>query len=297
MTNPSEIDLSDSAKVPLVSVDWLAAHLGDAKVRVLDASWKLPGAARSARSDYQEGHIPGAGFFDLDGACDPDNALPHTMPAPVHFAVALQRLGVGKDDLLIFYDSGGVFAAARARWMARAFGHRKAYVLDGGLAAWQDAGHAVDNAAVLCPVGDFEAQFQPDMIAITDDVMAALENGAAQIVDARSPGRFAGSEPEPREGIRPGHMPGATNVFYGDLYGGDGRLRPPAELTEIFAHSGVSIDQDIITTCGSGVTACCLALALEVLGKEEVRIYDGSWSEWGGRHDLPIVTESESSVG
>lgn len=294
MTNPPAYDLPDAA---LVTVDWLAAHLDNPDVRVLDSSWHLSDSGRDGRREYRERHIPGSGFFDLDAACDPDSALPHTMPSPAHFTAAMRQLGVSNDQTIVFYDTGGVHAAARARWMAQSFGHSRAKILDGGMAAWQAAGHAVENTLFLCPVGDFQASLQANSTAATEDVLAALDTGTAQIIDARSPARFSGSEPEPRDGVRPGHMPGAANIYFADLYDAGDRLRPVDQLADIFARAGISTNNDIITTCGSGVTACCLALALEVLGKKDVRIYGGSWSEWGGRHDLPIAADGVGTEG
>jgi thiosulfate/3-mercaptopyruvate sulfurtransferase len=275
---------------PLVSTDWLAEHLGDAGLVVLDGSWHMPTDGRDAKSEYGAAHIPGAVFFDIDGVSDHGNPLPHMLPTPQDFGTAVRRLGVQASSKVVVYDTVGVFSAPRVWWSFRAMGHAQAFVLDGGLKKWVAEGHPVEAGWPHPEHGEFKAHAAPGLFADLEAVRAALASGEAQLVDARSAVRFRGEAPEPREGIRAGHMPGALNVPWSGVLSGDGTLAAPAQLMAAFEGAGVDPAEAIITTCGSGISAAILALALARLGREDVAVYDGSWSEWGARSDTPVAT-------
>lgn len=274
---------------PMVSTAWLSERLDEPSVRILDASWFMPGSPRVPAAEYAAGHIPGAVRFDIDALSDQDSALPHMLPAPPDFAIAMRRLGIEPTTTLVVYDSEGLFSAPRAWWTFRAMGHATVFVLDGGLPRWIDDGHAVESGWREYPHGEFKAHPRADLIAGLDSVRDALEGDLGQVVDARPVGRFSGETPEPRPGLRRGHMPGAINVPWSTMVD-KGTLLPAAWLKEVFDRAGVDLAKPVITTCGSGVSACVLALALARLGKEDVSVYDGSWSEWGGRPETPVVT-------
>ena len=273
---------------PLVSTDRLARRLGDAEVRVVDATLPLVGQAGHGRDSYDAGHIPGAVFFDINAIADPDTDLPHMLPSPAAFAQAAGELGLGGDATIVVYDAHGIYSAPRVWWTLRAMGHEDVFVLDGGLKKWVAEGRPVETAAAKPARAQRPLAFQPDLVADIADVTEVLANGAAQVVDARSAARFRGEAPEPRATLRSGHMPGALNLPFNELVDADGTLKSADELRTIFAH--IDLTRPIITTCGSGVTASVLALALARLGRFDVAVYDGSWTEWGGRSDTAVVT-------
>lgn len=264
----------------------LATALGDPGLRILDASWHLDGAP--ARPIFEAGHIPGGAFFDLEAISDPDNPLPHMMPSPDQFGEQVGRLGVSETDRIVVYDTFGLFTAGRAWWMFRAMGADRVQVLDGGLPAWIRMGGVLETGAATPRPATFRPDPRPEMIADVDRVRAALAAGEP-VLDARAAARFAGSAPEPRAGLRAGHMPGAVSLPFGELLTPEGRMREPDELAAVFAARGLGPDARPIASCGSGVTATVPLLALALLGREGV-LYDGSWAEWGSRDDTEIVT-------
>ena len=277
---------------PLVDPAFVAGRLQDSGFVVLDATLSPPGVALSpdVRSRYLERHIPGAVFFDIEELSEPNSPLPHTLPRAEEFAREMARLGIGSNMTLVVYEQEGVFSAPRARWMLRAFGVREVYVLDGGLHAWEASGYPTETGYVERPSAYFRAAPDPNAVQSSRQVQASLKRGA-QVLDARSAVRFAGTAPEPRPGLRSGHMPGSTNVPFTDLVE-SGRLRATEELQAIFAARGVRLDQPITTTCGSGITAAVVALALEVSGAPQVSVYDGSWAEYAAQPDAVIVEGS-----
>jgi thiosulfate/3-mercaptopyruvate sulfurtransferase len=272
----------------LVSTDWLAAHLEAPDVRVLDASWVFPDSGRDARAEYRARHIPGAQFFDIDEIADTASPLPHMLPPVEKFVSRVRRLGIGDGHRVVVYDSEGLFSAPRAWWMFRVFGNRDVAVLDGGLPKWLAEGRPVEDGEPPARDRHFTARRDASLVRDVTEVAAALKLGAEQIVDARSPGRFAGVEPEPRAGLRAGRIPGSVNVPYRTLVDEAGVLKSPEALRALFAEAGVDLSRPIVNTCGSGVTACALALAQMVAGAKRVAVYDGSWAEWGAYADLPV---------
>ncbi|HEY2481367.1 MAG TPA: 3-mercaptopyruvate sulfurtransferase, partial [Caulobacteraceae bacterium] len=265
---------------PMVTTDWLAACLGNPAIAVIDATWFMPDAGRDAAAEFAQHHIPGAVFFSIDEISDRTSDLPHMLSAPQDFAVAARRLGVRRDSQVVVYDAHGLFSAARAWWNFRVMGHADTFVLDGGLPKWIAEGRPVESGWPAPAHGDFKARPDPALVRDLEAVRAALETGAAQVVDARSPERFAGAAPEPRPGLRAGHMPGAKNLAWNQV-APDGTLADRSALQEVFDKAGVNLAAPIITTCGSGVSASVLALALARLGRADAAVYDGSWSEWG----------------
>jgi thiosulfate/3-mercaptopyruvate sulfurtransferase len=274
---------------PLVSTDWLAERLDDPTVKAIDGSWVMVGTPGDANADFVAGHIPGAVHFDIDQVADHSTDLPHMLPTPQEFATAVRRMGIEAGDKIVIYDTGSVYSAARVWWTFRAMGHREVAVLDGGLPKWVAEGHPVETGWPDKPHAEFKAHLDESLVRDAGQVKAILSDGSAQVVDARPAARFRGEAPEPRAGLRGGHMPGALNTPAGTLIR-DGRLLPPEELRAAFEAAGVDLDKPLITTCGSGVTASLLALALGVLGREDVAVYDGSWSEWGRLEGAPVVT-------
>jgi thiosulfate/3-mercaptopyruvate sulfurtransferase len=270
----------------LVSTEWLAAHLGD--VRVVDASWYMPAEKRQPAREFEQGHIPGAVFFDIDGIADHTTDLPHMLPSPGVFSKAMGALGIGDGETVVVYDGAGIFSAPRVWWTLKAMGHKSVKVLDGGLPKWLREGRAIESGPAHPKPKFFTAIPKPEIVRDFGAVMDVVKTGSAQMVDARSASRFTAQEQEPRAGLRSGHMPGALNVHYRKLIADDGTLKPPAELWAAF--SDVDLNRPVVTTCGSGLTAAILMLALAEIGKHDVALYDGSWTDWGGRPEAPVVT-------
>ena len=275
----------------LVSTDWLAQRLGRPRLRVLDASWYLPAAGRDPAAEYSAAHIPGALYFDLDAVSDHGSPLPHMLPGASAFGRAMSALGLHDGDDLVVYDGSGTnISAARAWWTFRVFGHPRVAVLDGGLPKWQREGRALEPGAPRLPPGRFSASLDRASVRDLAAVRALVAEPVEQIVDMRSAGRFAGTEPEPRAGLRGGHIPGSRNLPFNELVSADGTLLPADALRRRLAAAGIEASRPIVATCGSGTSACALILALHLLGQDQVALYDGSWAEWGGRDDTPIAT-------
>jgi thiosulfate/3-mercaptopyruvate sulfurtransferase len=275
----------------LVSTEWLDARLGGPGLRVVDGSWYLPASGRDPAAEYVAGHIPGAVFFDLDATSDAASPLPHMLPDADSFARRMSGLGLSDTDDLVVYDGSGTnLSAARVWWTFRVSGHDRAAVLDGGMVKWRREGRPLEAGTAAAAPGRFTARLDRLSVRALSAVRANLETGAEQVVDMRSAGRFAGTSPEPRAGLRGGHVPGSVNLPFDELVSGDGTLLPRDVLRRRLALAGIDPARPIIATCGSGTSACALVHALHVLGNDRVALYDGAWTEWGGRDDTPVAT-------
>lgn len=277
----------------LVSTDWLAEHMSAPDLVVVDGSWYLPPMNRDPKAEYRENHIPGAVFFDIDEIADTTSDLPHMLPRPEKFSSRMRKLGIGDGQRIVVYDGAGLYSAARVWWTFRVMGVADVAVLDGGLPKWLAEDRPVEAGPVSRQERHFTARLDHGAVRDAEDVLRSLKNGYETVLDARPAGRFAGTEPEPREGVRGGHMPGSLNLPWDALLTEDGVLKDNAELKSAFNAIGVNRRTPVVTSCGSGVTAAILVLALQILGNRQASVYDGSWSEWGGRDDLPVVTGAE----
>ena len=283
--------LPKTAQNWIVETDWLASHLSSPDLVVLDGSWHLPTSGRDAKSEYLGEHIPGALFFDIDDLSDEKSDLPHMLPSTVKFASRMKKMGIGDGARIVVYDTTGIFSAARVWWTFRAMGHGDVAVLNGGLKKWKTEGRPLEDGP---PPKRSERHYTPlqntQLIRDFDEMKALIGKPGAQIVDARPAGRFEGKDPEPRPGLRCGHIPGSKNIPSQLLLNGDGKFKPASELGAIFKAAGIDVGKPVVASCGSGVTASMLALALAVLGQTDAAVYDGSWAEWGKTNGPPIET-------
>lgn len=276
-----------------VTPDWVEKQLGAPEFRIVDASWYLPAQGRNGALEYSEGHVPGAVFFDQDAIADHSTGLPHTIPSPEAFAEAVGKLGISDTDTIVVYDGPGFFTAPRVWWLFRTMGADKVFVMDGGLDGWKKEGRPLETDLPEPAPAVFVPRFAAERVTFIDGMRGIVAEGRIQIADARSPGRFTGTDPEPRAGLRGGHMPGARNVPVTSL-SENGRLKDLGQLKVLFAEAGIDLARPVVTTCGSGVTAAAITFALYSLGHEDNSLFDGSWSEWGGLPDTPVETGGRS---
>lgn len=280
-----------TTKTWLTETDELAHELDAPDLVIIDATWHMPGEGKDARVEYLDEHIPGALFFDIDEIADTKNPLPHMLPPPEKFSSRMRSMGIGDGSRIVVYDRSGLYSAARVWWTFRVMGVDDVSVLNGGLPKWKREGHPVESGEPpLRTTRHFTARRNADLVRDKSDIKVILKDKTAEIVDARSAERFAGKVAEPRPGLRSGHIPGAHNVPYGKLLNADGTLKSPRELETLFRDAGVDLHKPVVTSCGSGITASVLALALAELGHRRTAVYDGSWSEWGADQSLPIET-------
>lgn len=274
----------------LVSTEWLAAHLKDPDLRILDASWYLPDMGRDAKAEYQAAHIPGARFFDIDEISDQRSQLPHMAPPPEKFISRMRAMGVGDGHQVVVYDGAGLYSAARVWWTFRLMGKTDVAVLDGGFPKWRAEGRPVEDMPPVLRDRHITVSRQAHLVKDVTQVAAAAKLGDYEIVDARGAPRFRGEEEEPRPGLRSGHIPNSKNIPFRSVLNDDGTMKAPEALRQVFAAAGVDLSKPVITTCGSGVTAAILSLAMERMGKRDHALYDGSWAEWGMYGDLKVAT-------
>ena len=275
---------------PLVSTDWLAGELGAADLRVIDATFFLPGSGRDARSEYGEAHIPGAVFMDLDEIVDLENPVPHMLPPEHKFASRMQTLGLGDGNRFVVYDNSPLHSSARAWWMLKIFGAHHAAILDGGMQKWKAEGRPLESGKPQVRHGHFTVSLDTSAVADKAYVSSLVHSSEHELVDARGPGRFTGEEPEPRAGVEGGHIPGSKNLPQGQAFNADNSWKRGDELRAVFEAAGVDLAKPMVTTCGSGITAAVLLFGAHLLGKDDVKLYDGSWSEWGADASTPKAT-------
>lgn len=273
-----------------VTADWLEKRLGEPGLKIVDGAWYLPAQQRDARAEYDAGHIPGAVFFNHDLTVEPGSKLPHTLPSAESFARFAGAMGISETDTIIVHDGFGLFSAPRTRWLFRVMGAEKVFILDGGLDGWKKDGRPLTAEITKIAPNVFNAELKAEQVATLEDMRGIVADGSAQIADARPAGRFKGHEPEPRPGLRGGHMPGAKNIAFSN-FSRDGHMVGKDELKTLLEDLGVDLSKPVITSCGSGVSAAIISLALETVGHKDNRLYDGSWAEWGGLADTPVVKD------